>query len=48
LCHNRTHAPQQKGSLNHLVGASKQYQWNFDAERPGGSQINDEVELLAV
>jgi hypothetical protein len=34
-----------KSSLNYLVGTRKQCRWNFDAERPGGSQINDEVEL---
>src|SRR6516165_3666986 len=33
------------GSFNYLVGACEQYRWNVDAERPGGLQVDDEIEL---
>src|SRR5262249_24026628 len=32
-------------SLDHLVGAGEQRRWNFQAKRPGGRKIDDELEL---
>jgi hypothetical protein len=33
------------GLLDPLVSASKQRRWQFEAERLGGDQVHDEVEL---
>jgi len=32
-------------SIDHLIGASNQRRWYFEAERPGGLQINDQLEF---
>src|SRR5260370_16077780 len=32
-------------SLDHLVGAGEQRRWNFQAKRPRGRKIDDELEL---
>jgi hypothetical protein len=45
ICHEQTYAPQQKLSLNHLVGASEQI-WRYgEANRFGRLEIDNEIEL---
>jgi len=39
------HRSKQHRLFDHLVGAGEQRRRNFEAERPGGDQINDEIEL---
>jgi len=31
--------------FDHLIGAGEQRRWNVDAERPGGLEVDDEIEL---
>ena len=39
-CHNPTNAPQQRTSLENLVGTARQRQRNGDPERTGGFQVD--------
>jgi hypothetical protein len=43
--HNRTHALQQTGLLNHLVGASNDRRWDCEPKGLSGSEIDDQLEL---
>jgi hypothetical protein len=43
--HFRTHAPQQKPLLDHLIGTDKQRGRERDAERLGGLEVDDQLEL---
>jgi hypothetical protein len=36
---------QQKSLLNHLVGAAGKWQWNGDAERFGGLEIDVKLDF---
>jgi hypothetical protein len=39
--HFRTHAPQQQASsLDHFVGELLELRWHFNAERPGGPEVD--------
>ena len=43
---NRTHTPQQTVSLfDHVVGERQQLRWHFEAERPGGPEVDHELEF---
>jgi hypothetical protein len=41
----RTPNSEVVASIDHLIGASNQRRWYFEAERPGGLQINDQLEF---
>ena len=43
--HNQTHAPQQKGLFDHLIGAGEQRGRHRQAQRLGGLEIDREFDL---
>ena len=44
--HFRTDAPQQRASsLDHFVGELLELRWHFNAERPGGLEVDHQLEL---
>ena len=46
MCQSQTHAPQQTAhSLDHLVGAAEQRDWEGEAERFGGVHVDDQLDL---
>ena len=48
LGQNRTHAPQQNLSFDHLVGACMQSQRQLDAERLGSLEVKDQLDLYGL
>jgi hypothetical protein len=44
-CHMQTHAPQQKGLFDHLIGAGEQRGRHRQAQRLGGLEIDREFDL---
>jgi hypothetical protein len=40
-----SHAPQQTGLFDQLVGASLKRQWYGNSERPSGLEVNNEIEF---
>src|SRR6266571_420451 len=45
MCHNPTHAPQQRASLENLVSTAGQWQRNCNAERAGGLHVDVQLDL---